>query len=127
MFNWLVFVFKIIKFFLHGVISKYCVTSSTVGVPISTQWGSQGYYYPIQIAQYGLSHYSKYLLDTTRVMSVLEDGESGSLGMWQFTSSSLRTVFDKERNTNILEFNTHGLLFNENGKNLTWQSIVVVD
>ena len=29
------------------------------GVPISTQWSIDGYYYPIQIAQFGLSAFSK--------------------------------------------------------------------
>ena len=29
-------------------------------VPVTTQWNPAGYYYPTQIAQYGLSHLSKY-------------------------------------------------------------------
>lgn len=33
--------------------------SAVDGVPISTQWEKRGYYYPTQIAQFGLSHYSK--------------------------------------------------------------------
>ena len=33
------------------------------GVPLSTQWGPQGYFYPIQISQYGLSHYSKFAVE----------------------------------------------------------------
>ncbi|XP_053844617.1 D-glucuronyl C5-epimerase isoform X1 [Vidua macroura] len=37
--------------------------SGVEGVPLSTQWGPQGYFYPIQIAQYGLSHYSKNLTE----------------------------------------------------------------
>lgn len=37
--------------------------SATEGVPVSTQWEAQGYYYPTQIAQFGLSHYSKNLTD----------------------------------------------------------------
>ncbi|CAH1985727.1 unnamed protein product [Acanthoscelides obtectus] len=40
-----------------------CV-SAIEGVPVSTQWDSQGYYYPTQIAQFGLSHYSKNLTDS---------------------------------------------------------------
>lgn len=32
-------------------------------MPLSTQWGPQGYFYPIQIAQYGLSHYSKKVVE----------------------------------------------------------------
>ena len=31
----------------------------TTGVPVSNQWDKNGYIYPIQVAQYGLSHYSK--------------------------------------------------------------------
>lgn len=39
-----------------------CISASE-GVPLSTQWEAQGYYYPTQIAQFGLSHYSKNLTD----------------------------------------------------------------
>lgn len=39
-----------------------CISASE-GVPLSTQWEIQGYYYPTQIAQFGLSHYSKNLTD----------------------------------------------------------------
>lgn len=39
-----------------------CVSASD-GVPISTQWEVLGYPYPTQIAQFGLSHYSKNLTD----------------------------------------------------------------
>lgn len=39
-----------------------CISASD-GVPISTQWEAQGYHYPTQIAQFGLSHYSKNLTD----------------------------------------------------------------
>lgn len=31
------------------------------GVPLSTQWQSTPYYYPVQIAQFALEHYSKNL------------------------------------------------------------------
>lgn len=37
--------------------------SAAEGVPLSTQWEPQGYFYPTQIAQFGLSHYSKNLTD----------------------------------------------------------------
>ena len=30
-------------------------------MPLSTQWSSTEYAYPTQIAQYGLSHYSRYV------------------------------------------------------------------
>lgn len=37
--------------------------SAAAGVPISTQWETQGYFYATQIAQFGLSHYSKNLTE----------------------------------------------------------------
>ncbi len=51
------------------------------GVPISTQWGPQGYFYPIQIAQYGLSHYSKNLTEKPpdlKIYGLSEEKEGGS-------------------------------------------------
>ncbi len=35
------------------------------GVPISSQWNKQGHLYPVQIAQFGLSHYSKFFSKKT--------------------------------------------------------------
>ncbi|XP_022668662.1 D-glucuronyl C5-epimerase-like isoform X2 [Varroa destructor] len=37
------------------------VISGIEGVPVSTQWNSSGHLYPTQIAQFGLSHFSKNL------------------------------------------------------------------
>ena len=51
-----------------------CV-SAIEGVPISTQWSRQGYFYPIQIAQFGLSHYSKELQRTKEEKEKDEDDE----------------------------------------------------
>jgi heparosan-N-sulfate-glucuronate 5-epimerase len=41
-------------------------TSLKYGVPISSQWKPSGHLYPIQIAQYGLSHYSKWFEKVTK-------------------------------------------------------------
>ncbi|KFP83884.1 D-glucuronyl C5-epimerase, partial [Apaloderma vittatum] len=49
--------------------------SGVEGVPLSTQWGPQGYFYPIQIAQYGLSHYSKNLTEKPPHVEVYETAE----------------------------------------------------
>lgn len=45
-------------------------------VPISTQWFVKGHFYPTQIAQYGLSHFSKNLTDPVqpKFMSLIENG-----------------------------------------------------
>lgn len=61
-----------------------CV-SAIDGVPISTQWESQGYYYPTQIAQFGLSHYSKNLTAPEPRRKVIEDGEK-ELANWYVPS-----------------------------------------
>lgn len=57
-----------------------CV-SGVDGVPVSTQWESQGYYYPTQIAQFGLSHYSKNLTEPEPRVTIIEDGEK-NIALW---------------------------------------------
>jgi heparosan-N-sulfate-glucuronate 5-epimerase len=52
-----------------------------VGVPISTQWDVNGYFYPIQIAQFGLSHFSKFLTEGEPKRIVLDDGDE-TRGGW---------------------------------------------
>lgn len=52
-----------------------------VGVPVSIQWESQGYFYPTQIAQFGLTHYSKNLTEPEPRRKVLEDGK-GVIAEW---------------------------------------------
>ncbi|UYV82032.1 GLCE [Cordylochernes scorpioides] len=43
-------------------IKRYCCKCmDCAGVPISLQWDTSGHIYPIQVAQYGLSHFSKNL------------------------------------------------------------------
>ncbi|RWS26724.1 D-glucuronyl C5-epimerase-like protein [Leptotrombidium deliense] len=56
--------------------------SALTGVPISTQWDSKGHFYPIQISQFGLSHYSKNLTSGKARTVVLETGEF-NLTNWQ--------------------------------------------
>ena len=48
--------------------------SGLKGVPISTQWEPRGHFYPIQIAQFGLSHFSKSLTLGKPRVTILEDG-----------------------------------------------------
>ncbi|XP_071841356.1 D-glucuronyl C5-epimerase B-like isoform X2 [Apostichopus japonicus] len=78
--------------------------SGTEGVPISTQWDSQGYFYPIQIAQFGLSHYSKNLTETAPHILVVDDGENRSKWTQEDSSSSTNIVYDSVRHTNVIEF-----------------------
>lgn len=50
-----------------------CISGSK-SVPISTQWEPKGHFYPIQIAQFGLSHFSKDLAQGPPRVVVIEDG-----------------------------------------------------
>ena len=47
------------------------------GVPLSTQWNKDGYFYGIQIAQFGLSHYSKNLTEKPAKIQVIKKAENG--------------------------------------------------
>nr|XP_021399111.1 D-glucuronyl C5-epimerase [Lonchura striata domestica] len=84
--------------------------SGVEGVPLSTQWGPQGYFYPIQIAQYGLSHYSKNLTEKPPHVEVYEtagDGNGNGNGNGEWTvpkGCSLTTVWDKSRLTRVKQF-----------------------
>lgn len=47
-------------------------------VPVCTQWSAKGYFYPIQICQYALSHYSKNLVQKQTQRTVYEDAEKNA-------------------------------------------------
>ncbi|CAG9859949.1 unnamed protein product [Phyllotreta striolata] len=82
-----------------------CVSASE-GVPVSIQWESQGYYYPTQIAQFGLSHFSKNLTEPEPRRKTVEDCEK-DLAKWIVpTTAQLERVFDKSLNTRTLTFST---------------------
>lgn len=76
------------------------------GVPVSTQWESQGYFYPTQIAQFGLAHYSKNLTEPEPRRKVLEDG-SGVAPDWLIGTGSIAVrSADPPRNSHVLKFQT---------------------
>ncbi|XP_006813331.1 D-glucuronyl C5-epimerase B-like [Saccoglossus kowalevskii] len=82
--------------------------SGIEGVPISTQWGPQGYFYPIQIAQFGLSHYSKNLTEQEPRVIVYENGENTAMPGWLLgnTKSHVENVLDEEKGSRVIEFIT---------------------
>lgn len=83
-----------------------CV-SATEGVPVSTQWESQGYYYPTQIAQFGLSHYSKNLTEPEPRRTVLEDAERDPLVHWVVpVGATLTRVLDAQSGSHVLQFSS---------------------
>ena len=50
--------------------------SARAGVPVTTQWSPAGYYYPTQIAQFALSHFSSHIANknkNTEDKTVIED------------------------------------------------------
>ncbi|KAK9889830.1 hypothetical protein WA026_007197 [Henosepilachna vigintioctopunctata] len=80
--------------------------SAIEGVPISTQWGSHGYFYATQIAQFGLSHYSKNLTDPEPRRKVIEDSYKNQ-AKWIVTSDSfLDRIFDSNVSSNVMKFRT---------------------
>ncbi|XP_036819702.1 D-glucuronyl C5-epimerase B-like [Oncorhynchus mykiss] len=85
--------------------------SGVEGVPLSTQWGPQGYFYAIQIAQYGLSHYSKNLTERPPHVELYDaaeekDNRAGSpSGPWTVPKGcSLTRLHDKGRATTVRQF-----------------------
>lgn len=85
-----------------------------IGVPLSTQWGPQGYFYPIQIAQYGLSHYSKNLTEKPPHIEVYETAEDrdklSKPSDWTVPKGcSVASVADKSRFTNVKQFIAPGM------------------
>ena len=81
-------------------------------MPVSTQWEASGYYYPVQVAQFGLSHYSKNLSDPPGKRRILEDG-ANLMAKWQVPSGAyVKRVFDEEMQSHVAEFNSRGILSN---------------
>lgn len=86
--------------------------SGVEGVPLSTQWGPQGYFYAIQIAQYGLSHYSKNLTERAPHVEVYDTAEEhdnrpapATAATWVVPKGcSLSRVYDKMRASNVRQF-----------------------
>jgi len=81
-----------------------------LGVPLSNQWGQQGYFYAVQIAQYGLSHYSKYVKRSAKSHQpdIIEDAEDGSSSRWTATGhdAAVQNVFDTDANSRVVQFHT---------------------
>ena len=116
-------------------------------MPVSTQWTSDGHFYPIQIAQFGLSHYSKHLAGPKPRVQVLDNGESGDTSEWLLPDrkSQLAIKTDEDFIDNsLIEFNTAGnlfllfsdsrglgfMVFNATFNNISvisWQSVLLVE
>ena len=81
-----------------------------LGVPVSTQWESQGYYYPTQIAQFGLSHYSKNLTEPEPRRTLLEDAERDLLAHWVVPNgASVSRILDAYTGSHVVQFSSPGV------------------
>lgn len=67
--------------------------------------------YIVQVAQYGLSHYSKNISESPPRRKVLEDGNLFT-AKWQVPKGAhVKRKYDSEKLTNVLEFNSQSKHF----------------
>ncbi|PZC79397.1 hypothetical protein B5X24_HaOG216392 [Helicoverpa armigera] len=80
--------------------------SGIEGVPVSTQWEPRGFFYPTQIAQFGLAHYSKHLTESEPKRRIIDDGEK-HLENWIISKDAyMAREFDTSVQSNVLRFST---------------------
>ncbi|CAH2241033.1 jg4103 [Pararge aegeria aegeria] len=80
--------------------------SGIEGVPVSTQWEPKGFFYPTQIAQFGLAHYSKNITEPEPRVKIIDDGEKYREN-WIVSKDAVTTrEFDSELKANVLRFST---------------------
>lgn len=98
--------------YLVGYCEVLTVTlTQHAGVPISTQWDPRGHFYPVQIAQFGLSHFSKNLSEPAPTVTLLENGIRSQHGSWVASSkgrAGYSRVLDKDSLSHVVEFKTSG-------------------
>ncbi|EFO22995.2 hypothetical protein LOAG_05488 [Loa loa] len=84
--------------------------SAQYGVPLSTQWSAVPYFYPIQIAQYALQHYSRFKTAPPSIAFVkgttAEEWNDNTL-----ERNGFKLSFDEETNSTRVEINSadHGV------------------
>ncbi|EDW01988.1 D-glucuronyl C5-epimerase B [Drosophila grimshawi] len=80
--------------------------SAAEGVPVSTQWEKRGYFYPTQIAQFALAHYSKNLTEPTPRIHILEDADGNQCEWTTPKTSNMTRIWHHKFNTSIVQFET---------------------
>lgn len=80
--------------------------SGIEGVPVSIQWEPRGFFYPTQIAQFGLAHYSKNITEPEPRRKVIDDGEKNFDNWIISQDASMLRVFDPIVHSNIIKFST---------------------
>ena len=79
--------------------SRVRCVSARAGVPVSTQWNQNGYYYPTQIAQFALSHFSSHVANknkNTHHRTTIEDDILDKI--------DANRVIDEESQSLVIEF-----------------------
>lgn len=82
--------------------SRVLCVSARDGVPVSTQWDLRGYYYPTQIAQYALSHFSSHVSNKNLAeeKTVIEDGNRRV----DIDNPDAKRILDEESDSMVIEF-----------------------
>jgi len=84
--------------------SRVKCVSARAGVPVSTQWSQAGYFYPTQIAQFALSHFSSHVANknkNTEDKTVIEDD---ILDKVLTDKAAAGRVIDEESQSLVIEF-----------------------
>ncbi|XP_073845187.1 D-glucuronyl C5-epimerase [Musca autumnalis] len=80
--------------------------SAAEGVPISTQWEKRGYFYPTQIAQFALSHYSKNITEPPPRINILENADDVR-STWHIPkTSNLSRIWHPKFNSSVIQYET---------------------
>lgn len=75
---------------------------------MSTQWEPKGFFYPTQIAQFGLAHYSKNITEPEPRVKVIDDSEK-VLENWVVSNDAVMArEFDTELKAKVIKFSTSG-------------------
>ncbi|VDN20037.1 unnamed protein product [Gongylonema pulchrum] len=84
--------------------------SAQYGLPMSTQWSPVPYFYPIQIAQYALQHYSRF----KTVLPAISLTKGATLKEWKDAAGGhdgIKLLHDEETNATYTKINAAGLFF----------------
>lgn len=84
--------------------------SGIEGVPVSIQWEPKGFYYPTQIAQFGLAHYSKNLTEPAPRRRIIYDGETHFDNWIVSQDASMNREFDLQVQSNVMRFSTSDVM-----------------
>lgn len=80
--------------------------SGMEGVPVSIQWEPRGFFYPTQIAQFGLAHYSKNITEGSPHKRIIYDGEKYVDNWIVGQDATMFKEYDESVHSNVMRFST---------------------